>query len=252
MLSPESPGHLRKWTATNRKSALVLRLNVAAAWHMGSGHKPRGSSLEASRPVCGRVQPAPGPSMSENPKPPTASQLFLRAQAGDLAAFVTFVEQFSGSVRRIAQEIIGGTVDPDDVVQETLLNIFRGLHTFQSMPHDPEGKGWVSTITRHTAYRLCRKANDSPQPIGETIEDTVTAAPEQGLDEMEACEEVAELLKLLTPQQRQVIYLRYWKQLTFAEIGKQLDITEENARKIHQRALDQLRNEPGAEPGDKP
>lgn len=184
--------------------------------------------------------------MSQNPESPTASQLLLLAQTGDWVAFVAFVEQFSGTIRRIAQEAIGYTVDPDDVVQETLLNIFRGLRTFQSMPHDPEGKGWVSTITRHTAYRLCRKAKKSPQPLGETIEDTVTAVPEQGADKTETCEEVAELLKRLMPQQRQVIYLRYWKQLDFAQIGEQLGISVVNARKIHQRALDQLRNEPGA------
>lgn len=47
-------------------------------------------------------------------------------------------------------------------------------------------------------------------------------------------------LELLDPDDREVILLRRWEDLSFAEIGKQLDVKEDAARMRHNRAVSRL------------
>ena len=57
-------------------------------------------------------------------------------------------------------------------------------------------------------------------------------------DEQEAWVQLA--LELLDPPDRQVLVLRQWQELEFAEVGRQLGVTESAARMRFQRALPKL------------
>ncbi len=190
--------------------------------------------------------------MSQNPKPPTASQLLLRAQARDGAAFATFVLLFTGYIRAVALRSIGGDkrLSPEDVVQQTLLNIVEWLDTFEPRPNEPNGLAWISKITRGVVWKQRQAANKWPSLAGDAIEAAPRAGPGLDTDAIDAREIVAELMKRLMPREARVIELRYVNELSFAEIGELLNETTENARKIHERALKKLRNEPGAPPGE--
>lgn len=53
---------------------------------------------------------------------------------------------------------------------------------------------------------------------------------------------IEKMLNLLTPRQREAIYLRYMQELSYEEIAKVLNITEKGARKLVSRAVIELRD----------
>lgn len=52
---------------------------------------------------------------------------------------------------------------------------------------------------------------------------------------------IEKMLTLLTPRQKEAIYLRYMQELSYEEIASMLDITEKGARKLVSRAIIELR-----------
>lgn len=54
---------------------------------------------------------------------------------------------------------------------------------------------------------------------------------------------IEELLKILTPQQREAVYLRYMHELNYTEISELLDINPDSARKLMFRAMKRLREQ---------
>jgi RNA polymerase sigma factor (sigma-70 family) len=74
----------------------------------------------------------------------------------------------------------------------------------------------------------------------EEIEDTDSSIPDQILRQEEKTILWSLVMKLQEPQAT-VIYERYARKKSFSEIGEQIGKTEVNCRKIHQRALESLR-----------
>lgn len=61
--------------------------------------------------------------------------------------------------------------------------------------------------------------------------------------DIELQEEIKELLdKVLTDRQKQVIYLYFWEQKNYEEIGKVLNISKQSVHEFLQEALEKLRN----------
>jgi RNA polymerase sigma-70 factor (ECF subfamily) len=57
--------------------------------------------------------------------------LVLRAQAGDVRAFEALVESQLGRVRRFARAFAASEPDADDLAQEALVRVYRGLRGFR-------------------------------------------------------------------------------------------------------------------------
>ena len=71
---------------------------------------------------------------------------FRSALDGDERAYADFLASVAGLVRAVARRRIGHAVDPEDVVQETLLAIHLKRHTWR-----PAGAvlPWVFAIARY-------------------------------------------------------------------------------------------------------
>jgi RNA polymerase sigma factor (sigma-70 family) len=62
---------------------------------------------------------------------PSDEELATRAAAGDELAFEEIVRRYHGRVFRLASRLTGSETDAADVLQETLLRVFRGLPSFR-------------------------------------------------------------------------------------------------------------------------
>ncbi|MFQ4145075.1 RNA polymerase sigma factor, RpoD/SigA family [Chlorogloeopsis sp. ULAP02] len=80
--------------------------------------------------------------------------------------------------------------------------------------------------------------------LGEMLEDTA-ASPEEFVTQSSLSTDIERLMAELTPQQREVISLRFGltdgKALTLAKIGEMLNISRERVRQIEREALSKLR-----------
>lgn len=162
---------------------------------------------------------------------------------------------------RIANEelpaMISGKVGASDVVQETLAEAERGLNHFNG---DTEAQylAWLRTILKRnlidarrrfadTARRDPRRERSGGKSAFDGVAgDTPTPSGEARRHEEEAW--LVDALGTLNEEHQTVIRLRNWDLMSFAEIGQRMDRSEDAARKLWARAIDQLQRRMPDEP----
>jgi RNA polymerase sigma-70 factor (ECF subfamily) len=142
-----------------------------------------------------------------------------------------------------------------DIVQETLMRIHGALDPgtqgevghFQG--HDPpEFLAWVSQIVRHVIVDmhrrgLTKKRDERREMSGSKVFATLTkgSTPEQGAERAEKAVLLAAAVQRLPQHQREVLELRVFEQLTYAEISGRTGKSEGALRVVVTRALETLR-----------
>ena len=149
--------------------------------------------------------------------------LALRIAARDQAALRRLFDRTSGRVRAIALKLLGQPGEADDVVQDTFLEIWRSIESYD------EGRGsldtWVSTIAHRRAVdRLRRRAT---RPLGDDLErDRPSDAPDpqETVAERQERQRVAAALSALGDDQRAPIELMYYRGLSQSEADEHLGV----------------------------
>lgn len=149
-----------------------------------------------------------------------------------------------------------GRVDASDVVQQTLLKAWQGEAQFKGETHE-ERLAWLRTILKNTIRDHQRRLfGTNKRGLGrEQLASDVFAQGDPGLSrhakssgptasvELEASEQwhaLEQSLAQLSKEQRQVIELRHFEELPFAEIAKRAGKSEPAVRMLWVRALRSL------------
>jgi RNA polymerase sigma-70 factor, ECF subfamily len=175
-----------------------------------------------------------------------------QAQAGDQCAFELLVNRYH---RPLASFIGGFLKDGEqvyDVLQQVYLQLYLSLPTLLT---NVSLKGWLFQVARTRCLdELRRRRRRAEAPFSRLSWD----AGEEDLSPLEAIpdpdplpEEVAERVDLscslqkaiatLPPRLRPVVQLRCFRELTFAEIARLLNVPETTAKTYFYRALPRLR-----------
>ena len=192
-------------------------------------------------------------------------QLIEEARQGNPEAIGRLIEDAQGFLLAIANRELESDFSPkvgaSDLVQNTMISAHRCIGDFEGQNRD-ELLAWLRGILVNdikvarrrflTAQRDVRRENpmaaqDSQHPVRDVAAGEVT--PGTGAIAREEAERLAEGMERLAPQDREVIELRNWQRLSFAEIGAQTGRTAEAARKLWSRAIVRLQSEMDA-PGD--
>ncbi len=210
-------------------------------------------------------QPAPDP-INPEPYPPNQSatagdssvpfmQLVLAAQNGDPTALGQLIEQCRDYLLLIANEDISpelhGKFGASDFVQETMMIAHQKFPQFRGQT-PAELKGWLRQILRNDLLRARRRfvtaqsrdvwreqrLDDSQRP-NLSIKDA-NDTPSTAALAAEEARILKEAMARLPENYRRAIWLREWEDRSYPEIGAQLGISEEAARKLCRRALDKL------------
>jgi len=156
-----------------------------------------------------------------------------RAQAGDRDAFVKLVEAYQTPVYNLTYRMLGSAAEAEDAAQETFLRAWCDLASFK-----PGRKfaSWLLAIAAHYCIDQlrARRATVALDDLSEVL-----AWPESATLSDEA-HDVQTMLQTLSPQARLAITLRYWHDLTYAEIASALDTSEANAKVLVHRARQAL------------
>ncbi len=138
----------------------------------------------------------------------------------------------------VAYRLTGNHDDAQDLVQEVLLRVRRGLETYQ--PGSLEG--WLSRITTNTFLDETRRRKRRPLDLFPDDPDRVVP-PSPGADVAMAAEalpdDVQEALRGLPPEYRSAVVLSDVVGLSYQEIGDALHVPVGTVRsRIHRgRAL---------------
>jgi len=118
----------------------------------------------------------------------------ILAQDGDLEAFSRVVRDAQPEIRRFCTWFMGNTRDIDDVVQETLLRVYKGLHSFRV---DSRGISWVLTIARRTCVDQARRYNRQQLLVRALEHETLTTHNHGDLSTLYLTSAIDSLPKLL-------------------------------------------------------
>lgn len=183
----------------------------------------------------------------EDEKPSLAA----RAKAGDRAAVNALLEQHLTTVYRFVAVQVGPEhPDLDDIVQETLLGATRSMSRLRGET-DAQVAGWLLSIARHKLADHLRSHYRSPHESLETgpadkLVDTRQPVDEE-VAERDRATRLREALKRLTPEQEEVLVLRFILGFGINEVA---EITRRPAgavKSMQHRALASLQQKLGPE-----
>ncbi|MCC6801955.1 MAG: sigma-70 family RNA polymerase sigma factor [Anaerolineae bacterium] len=147
-----------------------------------------------------------------------------RALEGDQEAFTDLVVDYNRAVYNLTYRMLGDTVEAEDAAQEAFLRAYRNLDRYDQQR---SFKTWVLSIASHYCIDVIRKRRMSWLSLDDFLPGEVMAAVEsRSVEELamdgERGRTVQELLKLLKPDERAIIILRYWNDLSYEEIAEML------------------------------
>lgn len=161
-------------------------------------------------------------------------RLIERFLAGDGEAFQQLYTAYYDRVFSIAKGVL---IDPDDTadaVQEIFTQIYRNLHRF-----DRRSKfgTWVFRIAVNRSIQFARRHKYRSRQT-DLYEAAATAVPE----EMESADpKISEALGQLSPDDRAILTLFYWEELSIGQIAEGLGIRENAAKTRLYRARERFR-----------
>lgn len=158
------------------------------------------------------------------------SALVARCLAGDVEAFEPLVRRYQRPLYNVALRMLGDREAARDVVQDALLKAYQKLSSF-----DPRYRffSWVYRIVLNESLNL-RARRRTADPLTEEPP-ARWGGPEQAVRERERQDGLQAALQRLTADDRQVLVLRHFAELSYAEIGEALGVAEKTVKsRLHE------------------
>ena len=154
-------------------------------------------------------------------QPSSDEQLVLRLKAGDVGAFGELYEQYRPRVYRFAFKLLRDGDQAEDIVQETFLKAQRSI---QTLNQNHSLVSWLLAITRNEVYGQLRKTRNNGQVDVDDVWDSET--PLDKLVGTETVVIVQNMIAQLKPDYKEVILLREYERMSYAEIARVTEGTE--------------------------
>ncbi len=167
------------------------------------------------------------------------ANLIQMAAKRDEQAWETLLQKHQEAVFRLAYLFMSDADEAEDIAQDTFLRAYRFIHTFDS---SRSFRPWLLSITANLARNCLRSlrrylgalqrfAHGEPQPV-----------PSLRESEDEA-QQLWEQIRRMRLEDQQVLYLRYFLELSDMEISVALSIPVGTVKSRLHRALGRLRSQ---------
>ena len=191
-----------------------------------------------------KISPLSGVNTVERMTEVHPSRLLAECLAGNEAAIELMVRQYESGVFRLALSIVGDQAEANEITQETFLSVLRSLPSYQEKS---SFKAWLYTIALNRSRTHLRK-----RKVLERLRATLTgilrleaqrqASPEEAAIQNEKEAAVWHSLSELDDRHRIVVILRYFHELSIAEISEILAINEGTIHSRLHSAREKLRD----------
>jgi RNA polymerase sigma-70 factor (ECF subfamily) len=173
--------------------------------------------------------------------------VLARARQGDSEAFRVLVERHSPAAFRLAFRMTGNEQDAEDVVQDSLIKVYRHLGRFETRA---DFSTWLYRIVANCAVDMIRgRQSRQKHAWAEPFEQSTSArasglpGPERLAASSEVERRVAAALDALSPLERAAFALRHYEGRTTGEISRTLGLSASAAKQAVFRAVRKLRVE---------
>lgn len=147
-------------------------------------------------------------------------------RVGDASAIENFVQIYQQDVYRLAISILDDPSEAEDATQEALLSALRALDSFQGAS---SLKTWLYSITVNvcrTRLQRHKRRERLTRILGEVLRIGSSPTVEETAIQQEASEALWRVIHSLDEKHRIPVVLRYYHELSVAEIAHVLQVPE--------------------------
>lgn len=155
-----------------------------------------------------------------------------RARRGDQDAFGQLAAADIGRLYGVARLMVGGTEPARDAVQDTLVEAWRGLPGLRDASRYD---AWIHRLLVRSCYR--QRARREAADSGYGLE----GAPDAALDSVVDREQLERGFRRLPAEQRAVLVLRFYLDLSLADVAASLGLPQGTVKSRLHRGLASLR-----------
>jgi RNA polymerase sigma-70 factor (ECF subfamily) len=163
------------------------------------------------------------------------AHLIEQAQRGDQLAFGELVERYQLAVYNLCYRMLGQSQDAEDAAQEVFLRVYRQLGSYKP---SHRFSTWVLSIASHYCIDQLRKRRLSLAPLESIVAwaRSREAGPDEVVVDGEERDQIQRLLAKLPEKYRLALILRYWYDLSYAEIAEMVKLPENTVKTRLHRA----------------
>lgn len=176
------------------------------------------------------------------------AEVIARAQRREPQAFDQLLEAYGARLYGYFYRLCGSRHEAEDLLQETFVRLVRRIDQYQ---HDGHFEAWLfriaTNLVRDRLRRLRRRHEVQPDgEIGENgesgmLEASKESQPDSQLSLQEEIDRLQGALARLSEEEREVIILRHFSQLSFREIAELMGTPLGTALARAHRGLRRLR-----------
>jgi RNA polymerase sigma factor (sigma-70 family) len=174
------------------------------------------------------------------------SQLVSLYQTGNQEAFEMLLHRHKSRIYTAIYLIVKDRYTAEDLLQETFI---KAINTIRSGRYNEEGKflPWISRIAHNLAIDNFRKNKRYPEVVledGSRVFDSMQFAVESTEDQQvfkDTRSRLRDLIKELPVEQKQVLIMRHYLQMSFQEIAERTGVSINTALGRMRYALINLR-----------
>ncbi len=159
---------------------------------------------------------------------------------GDTNAFELIVKQYEKKVYNLALRYLKNREDALDLSQEVFIQVYNNLAQFRG---DAQFSTWIYRVTYNKCVDMLRKTQKIKRNVVMSIDDENffetrdhRATVEESYEGRETLLSVMKIIDTLPSEQRDVVMLRYIKDLSYAQIADVLQIAEGTVKSRLNRA----------------
>ena len=127
-----------------------------------------------------------------------------------------------GGGHALAVQILGNPDDAADAVQDALMTALAKPESYDASKGPI--KPWFLRVVRNRCFDMLRRRCPGDEPVDRLVDPT--AGPEQTLEVEQRDQWLKQALALIPSEQRQIIVLRDYLDLSYAEIAEVLDVAQ--------------------------
>jgi len=174
------------------------------------------------------------------------NDLMEEIQAGSQDAFARLYGRYCDRAYRVARAVSPDDARAQEAVQEGFMAVWRSRDTYS--PEHATAGPWLMTVIRHRAIDAGRRnAADRTQPVDDDVLEGRPSGEDLAGDAADraAARDIRDLLTRLPDEQREVIVLAFYGQLTHSEIAGALGVPVGTVKGRMRLGLHKLRREIG-------
>lgn len=159
--------------------------------------------------------------------------------AGWQSALSLLLHRYRGELLGYCHARLGNRHDAEDAIQETIIRAYRGLPGFKG---DASFRTWIHSIAENQCRTLSvrRARHVMADHLRELVQLHETMRNQSSGITKQAEQRVHQVLEDIAPPYRDVLFLRFYRDLSLDEIARTLGISLSAAKMRLYRALDQF------------